>query len=297
MILRRKTLRRTHARGPTVAIQLAVLVVLAPWRRATAQVSPWVAIPLRATVGDTIWLAREIPVPAGWRVRPGKLEAREDVEPLGDPDVLKSRSGWVVRYAIAAWTPGTHALELPELWRLGPDGRADSSAGGTASFTVVSVIPDSLRQPSPRGPLAPLRQGRLRPVAPLTAVGISLALLAAAVALRRRPPRPVPPRPQVPVEREVPDVRWIAAGEPKAVATRATWRLRSALARAAPKAHLALASHECLDVFARARPHAPLAELREVLEQLDRVAYAAGQGSDVAAIATRARKLAKEVAP
>jgi len=289
--------RRHMASGSARVSLLIALGVVASWRRATAQVSPWVVIPLRASVGDTIWLAREIPVSAGWRVRPGKLEAHEDVEPLGDPDVLRSRAGWVVRYPIAAWTPGTHTLVLPLVWELAPDGRADSTAGGTATFTVASVIPDSLREPAPRGPLGPLREGRRRPAVLLATVGIALALLAAGVAVRRRPPRAVPPRPHLPVEHEVPDVRWIAAGEPKAVATRATWRLRRALARVAPTAHVALASHECLDVFARARPHAPLAELREVLEQLDRVAYAAGQGSDVAAIATRARKLAKEVAP
>jgi len=261
------------------------------------QAGAWVAAPPGPTVGDTIWLEREITVPAGWRVRAGTLEAREDVEPLGEPAVLRSPGGWVVRYAVAVWTPGRHALTLPPLWRLAPDGRADSSAGGVASFAVASVLPDTLPAHDPRGPLGPLRQGHRNPAPPLAAVLVAVGLLAAGIAARRRPPRQLAPVPPVPLEREVPDARWLAAGEPKAVATRATWRLRAALARAVPGAHLALATPECLGVVERARPAAPIGELRDVLEQLERVAFATAQGIDVATLAARARRLAKELAP
>src|SRR2546426_92096 len=85
----------------------------------------------RTRVGDTIWLERALAVPSGWQVRAGKLDATEAVEPLADPVVRRSADGWVVRYAVVAWKPGAHKLALPPLWLLGPDGRADSTAGGT----------------------------------------------------------------------------------------------------------------------------------------------------------------------
>jgi len=261
------------------------------------QVGAWVATPRRPTVGDTIWLEREIPVPAGWQVRAGKLEGREDVEPLVGPAVLRSRAGWVVRYGIAVWTSGSHTLTLPPLWRIGPDGRTDSSAGGAASVVVASVLPDSLKAADPRGPLGPLRLERRNPGPPLVAALVAIGLLAAGVATRRRSPRRVATPPPGTPARDVPDARWLAAGEPRAVATRATWRLRAALARAVPGAHLALDTHECLAVVERARPGRPAGELRELLEQLDRVAFASGPGTDVAALAARARRLAQELAP
>jgi len=292
-----QTLRRHVARGTALAVVLAIVGVVASWRRATAQTATWRVSPSSPTVGDTIWLEREIPVPAGWQVRAGKLEAREDVEPLGDPAVLRSRAGWVVRYGLAVWTPGSHALTLPPLWRIGPDGRTDSSAGGAASVVVASVLPDTLKAPDPRGPLGPLRLERRNAGPPLVAALVSIGLLAAGVAARRRAPRRVPPAPPVPLEREVPDARWLAAGEPRAVATRATWRLRATLARAVPGAHQALDTHECLGVVERARPGAPVGELRDVLEQLDRVAFGTAQGTEVAALAARARRLARELAP
>jgi hypothetical protein len=297
MNLRRTTPRRHVARGTALAAVLAILGVVASWRRGTAQSALWTVSPSSPTVGDTIWLEREIAVPAGWQVRAGKLESREDVEPLGAPAVLRSRAGWVVRYGVAVWTPGSHTLTLPPLWRIAADGRSDSSAGGAASLVVASVLPDTLKAPAPRGPLGPLRLERRDAAPPLLAVLVSIGLLVAGVAGRRRRPRRVPPAPPVPLEREVPDARWLSAGEPRAVATRATWRLRAALGRGVPAAHLALDTHECLAVVERARPGARVAELREVLEQLDRVAFATAPGTDVAALAARARRLAQEFAP
>jgi hypothetical protein len=276
--------------------RLLLLGVVASWRLATAQGAVWEAFPPSPTVGDTIWLVRALAVPPAWQVRAGKLEPTEDVEPLTEPSVRRVAGAWVVRYAVAAWKPGAHRLALPPIWRLGPDGRADSTAGGVATFGVASVIPDSLRDTIPQGALAPLRGVHHNAVPPLVAVGIAIALLVAGVAMRRRPPRTLAPRPQVPVEREVPDARWLAAGEPKAVVARAMWRLRTALAKTVPDAHPALDTAECLAVVERARPHAPIRELRDLLEQLDRVAFASAHGTDVAALAVMARRLARDVA-
>src|SRR3989449_5940084 len=64
----------------------------------------------------------------------------------------------------------------------------------------------------------------------------------AGIAWRRRSPREVAAPPPVPLEPEVPDARWLAAGEPKAVAARAIWRLRAALAGAVSPAHPALST-------------------------------------------------------
>ena len=109
----------------------------------------WTATPARPTVGDTVWLERQVVVPAGWRVRAGRLEATEAVEALGDPSVRRGPAGWLVRYPIVAWTPGAHTLALPPIWELRSDGRADSVSGGVAGFFVQSVIPDSVLGPEP----------------------------------------------------------------------------------------------------------------------------------------------------
>src|SRR5204862_501292 len=94
---------------------------------------------------------------------------------------------------------------------------------------------------------------------------------------------------------EVPDARWLAAGEPKAVAARVAQRLRFALAHAIPEAHAALSTEECLAAVERARPDAPLRDLRELLLALDQVAFATAHGVEIAPLAARARALAREL--
>jgi hypothetical protein len=73
--------------------------------------------------------------------------------------------------------------------------------------------------------------------------------------------------------------------------------LRHALASAIPEAHEALSTTECLAVVERAQPHAPLRDLRELLQALDQVAFASAHGVDVAPLAARARALARELRP
>lgn len=255
----------------------------------------WTATPSRPTVGDTIQLERTVQAPPGWRVRAGKLPTGAVAEPLGDPTAVAASSGdWVVHYAVVAWAPGEMTLDMPPVWRLGPDGTADSLSGGTATFRVASVIPDSIRSPAPQPSLGPLRLDRASLIPVLAALLVSGGALLMLVGWRRRGPRTAPAAAALALDAAVPDARWLAAGEPKAVAARAAQRLRHALAHAIPDAHEALSTAECLAAVERARPDAPLRDLRELLYALDQVAFATAHGVDVAPLAARAKTLARE---
>jgi len=256
---------------------------------------PWTASPVGSTVGDTIQLERSVSAPPGWRVRAGKLPPGSTAEPLGDAIVLASPSGWVVRYAVVAWTPGDIALDMPPLWRLGPDGTADSVSGGTAVLHIASVIPDSVKNPLPQPALGPLRLDRASPIPVIAAVLLAGGALLLFIFWRRRGPRVVPAGSGMTVAEAVPDTRWLSAGEPKAVAARAAQELRRAVAHAIPEAHEALSTEECLATIDQVRPDAPLRDLRELLQALDQVAFATAHGVEVAPLAARARALAREL--
>jgi hypothetical protein len=264
-----------------------------------AQTDGWIASPNRPTVGDTIRLERTITAPPGWRVRAGKLPSGTAAEPLSDAVVAASpppaAGGWIVRYAVVAWAPGAMSLDMPPLWRLGPDGTADSLGGGTATFRVASVIPDSVRSPAPQPSLGPLRLEQVSPIPVLAAALLAAGTLLLLIGWRRRAPRLAIDDAVLALDAEIPDQRWLAAGEPKAVASRAARRLRGALARAIPDAHEALSTTECLAAVERAWPNAPLRDLRELLQALDQVAFATAHGVDVAPVAARARRLAQEL--
>lgn len=244
-----------------------------------------------------MWLARQVTTPPGWRVRAGKFEDTDNVGSLGDPAVLRAPGGWVIRYPLVAWVTGTHAIVLPPVWRLAPDGRTDSLSGGTARLDVRSVIPDSTRDPQPRGAIAPLRPERRNPAPPLLAIVASVLALAGASVWRRRRSRAVPRALHVPLEGEVPDTRWLAAGEPKAVAARAAAQIRSAIAATHPRASTARSTTECLAVLEHELPDIPFRQVADVLTQLERVAFASAHGIDIAVLAERARALARELAP
>ena len=285
--------RRHVTRGAV----LSVAAVAVGWQLAAAQTGSWTVSPSTPTVGDTVWLARQVTPPTGWRVRAGKFEETDNIGSLGDPAVLRAPAGWVIRYPVVGWVVGKHVVVLPPVWRLAPDGRTDSLPGGTARLDVRSVIPDSTTDPQPHGAIAPLRRERRNPAPPLLAIVASAVVLAGASAWRRRRSRIAARTLQVPLEGEVPDARWLAAGEPKAVATRALGRLRVAIATAYPQASSALSTTECLAVLEGELSDIPFRQVADVLTQLERVAFASSHGVDIAVLAERARALAAELTP
>jgi hypothetical protein len=267
----------------------------AVWPQGTGAGGAWSATPAAATVGDTVWLERRFALPTGWRLRAGRLDGSDEVESLGDPTVVRHGADWVVRYPVAGWSPGPHRVVLPPLWRLGPDGQADSVPGSEATFELAHVIPASDTAPVPRPAVAPLRTNRRDPLPVLLAVVGAGATLAAAWWWRRRAARPAPTPTRVALAPGTNDERWLEAGEPRAVATRAAGRLRRTLARLVPEAHQGLSTTACLDVVRRQRPAMPVADLEAVLGALDRLAFAVEPDGDVMTLARRADGLVERL--
>ena len=259
------------------------------------QAGGWSVAPARPTVGDTIRVERTIDAPPGWRVRAGRLEQSSDVEQLGDPSAVARPDGWTVSYLVVGWRAGSSTITMPAVWRLGPDGSTDSLPGGTVTIHIASVIPDTVTAPQPQPSLGPLRLEHSNPIPVAAGIALTGGLLLVLIGWRRRGPRRVRAEAGVAADAEIPDQRWLAAGEPKAVAARAAQHLRRALGRAIPRAHEALSTTECLAAVERARPDAPLRDLRELLQALDQVAFATAHGVEVAPLAARARTLAREL--
>lgn len=230
--------------------------------------------PDRPTVGDTVWIAWTVPAPAGWRVRPSLLAGDATLTPLGEPIAMRTADGWVVRYPVALWTTGTVTVHLPALSRSGPDGSVDSLPGPTATVTVASVLPDT-GKPAPRPALGPLRESRPTAWPVALAIAVAAGLLAGGVMWRRRGPAKAMPATPSRIPAPVPDARWLAAGEPKAVAARAAARLRQAI------------GHKGAAGVPR--------DAVTLLAQLERVEFAAAQGEDTADLARRAAALAREI--
>jgi len=273
---------------------LLVLLMLRGASPAVAD-SQWMISPPSPTVGDTIWLFRVVSHAPDWRVRPGAFDNQGDVVSLGDPLVQFGATADTVRYAVVAWTAGSHRFPLPSLWLMGSGGRSDSLGGGTGTVFVRSVIPEDSLRPAPKALLPPLDPQPAHLWPPLLAGALGVGALVTAIRIRRRTaPGTVPPAEFV-TGGGAPDARWLAAGEPKAVAARATRVLRQALARVVPDAVESLPVREALDAAEGKMPGATFRRVRDALLTLDQVAYAVAHGTDVARVAADARTLAREL--
>ena len=251
------------------------------------QAAVWGIQPAMPTVGDTVVLERLVPTAAGALGRTRPLEASEQIEPLGPPSILPTSGGILVRHAVALFAPGTHTIPMPAIEVLHPDGTVEAILGDTAVVVVAAVVPDSVRDPRPMPSQAPVARAVRDIRRALLPVVTVLVVLAAWLAWRRRAPgTPRPTARTVPAV-EVPLMRWLAAGERRAVATLAAHRLRQAAAAAAPASATVPDADAWASAVAAARPDWPVTELADTLRALERARFAPLAGDDLAELVDR----------
>jgi hypothetical protein len=248
----------------------------------------WTVRPAAPTVGDTVRLERVVPAPPGAVGRARALTADELVEPLRAPEIMTTNAGLLVRYTVAFFAPGRHELPMPALEVVHPDGGVELVLGDTVVAEVRAVLPDTAEAPEVRAARPPLGRVALEPLpVVLLGGGTAAALGLWAFLRRRRGPAPGPAEAQAPAP-EAPLLRWLAAGERRAVATLAMQRVRLRLEAAVPDATRGLALAECLATIGAARPDWPLRELADVLTALERARFAPLGGDDLTELVDRA---------
>jgi hypothetical protein len=233
-------------------------------------------------VGDTVTVVRTIAAPADVRARAQPLGSSLLIEPLADPLVYRNSQGIAIRYTFATFEAGRHPVEVPPVEMVYRDGRVALLPGDTAWVTVRSLLPQGDSLPEPKASLGPVARypTRLAPLGLL--VGLVMLGTGTWVAARRR----VRPRtggiPSVPPAGPPPLMRWIAAGEGRAVAAVAAERLRNRIAQLLPEAGRALSVEECIAVLEEHRTDWPVRDMSELLRALERARFAPAVPSEVA---------------
>jgi hypothetical protein len=261
------------------------------------QVASWHADPNRVTVGDTVVLEREVVVTdpaAGLNLQP--LESSDLLESLAAPQLIRAADGFVARYTMALFQPGEHTIEMPDLELLYADGRTETLMGGTAFLTVLSVLPESDSLPPLRAFRPPVMRNVTRTI-PTALLVISVVALTTVWGAVRRRSQPRPAWERVDDADDPPVMRWIAAGEHRAVATVATHRVRSRVARLLPQAGQSLHIEEWLQVIETQRPDWPQRNLGDVMRALERASFAPAIPSDVIALADEVETLLQLLEP
>ncbi len=169
------------------------------------------------TVGDTVWVTSTVRLAADQILRPQPWVLGELGQVLGPPVVDFSRDSATIRYPVAFWYPGTHAVSIPGPIVVNPAGRSDTLRAREVVVTVRSVLPPGPVDTITPRPAAGLLEQNERSVLPLTVLGLLAALIALPVGVvlaRRRRPRSAPP---AAVPEEPPPIdrldRWQRSGE------------------------------------------------------------------------------------
>jgi hypothetical protein len=230
------------------------------------------------TVGDTLWATRSVRLASGDSVRPAAWDLSGPVQLLGRPVVTIHGNQAEIRYPLVAWEPGNHALDIPGPIITHPSGVEDTLAVESLTLAVGSVLPRGVpdSELSVQPPASLVNRG-YRSILPVLVLGLFAGILLVPLHWwwgRRGEP--------IPLARPVDDAgppddmvrRWADAGERRVVASTAAVRLRSAIARQIPTAHVALDTAACLAEIERHHPEWPRAELERTLMELDSLRFA-----------------------
>jgi len=255
--------------------------------------------PAAATVGDTIWLRRVDPVPAGHLVQAPDWAPTGDVELLGPPEIRIVGGTVTLRFPLVAWRPGEHRVEVPGPIFIASDGSQTQAAARGGTIRVRSVLPE----------VPPDSELAIQPEAAIVSRTVAsplplLLFLAAALVLllplhlwwrRRGPPATAPRRDGAVPLNAAPVDSWSRAGEGRAVLSAATGILRHALAERCPEAHPGLDTAACLTVVRERCPALPSAEFAAILVRLDDARFAPGPEGSTERLFADATALARRL--
>jgi hypothetical protein len=186
------------------------------------------------TVGDTLWLERNVGSTGSAIIRPQPWMLGDIGLQLGPAEVRHGAAGATVRYALVLWFPGEHQLTMPGAVLVKRDGSSDTLPASTVRVLVTSVLPAGSRRnelpPKPaRAPVA-LGDRSLLPLALLLGL-VALAGVLVWLLRRRRGPLPQPEPGATPAEpvqafhRPETLRAWAAAGEHRAALDGWAWLL------------------------------------------------------------------------
>lgn len=233
------------------------------------------------TVGDTVWVARTVRVPPGAVLRPAPWPDDADavVQPLGPPVLRRHGDSVDIRYALVAWAPGEHRLDIPGPALLGPGAATDSLPAQPVTLFIATVIPDSVDVDSaaPQPPAATVggNEHSWTPLLEFVLLGLAVGLGFLYLGRRRSQGEAV----AAPGAIATADpVRWAQAGELRAAQATALAALRASIARAVPSATPALDTASCVALLRGVRPDWPLLELEGLLLALESERFAPGEG-------------------
>lgn len=256
----------------------------------------WSVVPAQATIGDTVVLERDIEVadPSA-RLQLTPIEPSPLMEPLAPPRIIGGTGGFVAQYVVAVFEPGNHEVQMPDLELVYPNGTVESRVGGEAYLVVTSVLPAGDSLPPPRASRDPIPRYVAQPALAMLLVSGVLVLSIGWGVLRRRPARRPAWAAAQEAEPELPVSRWIAAGEPRAVATLTAHHVRESVRRRIPDADPSLDLESWLRVVQTQRPDWPLRELSEIMHALERACFAPAIPSDVIALTEDAAVLQETI--
>ncbi len=177
-----------------------------------------------ATVGDTVWVSTRVPLAARQILRAQTWDLGEVGQVLGPPEVDYDRDSALVRYPVAFWFAGAHAVSVPGPIVVSPEGRSDTLAARSVVVSIATLLPPTVPRDSltPRDPAGLMPQAE-RSLLPVVVLSLLAGITAGFIAwVRQRRNRRSPPEPAL-VQAERPAIHrtlieWGRAGEIRAAA-------------------------------------------------------------------------------
>jgi hypothetical protein len=249
------------------------------------------------TVGDTIWLERNVDLPPGAEIRAGPWDSDADLALLGHPVIRREGNRATIAYPAVAWTAGLHTVLVPGPVVIRQNGVTDSMPAEPRAILVQSVLPAG--QPPEKLPVQPeagLVAEQITSPWPVVVLLLVAAILFWPVAWWWLRPGPSMAVTRLGGPAEIPLAIWAEAGEPRAVAAAAARALRSAITAQVRGIPPGIVTERLIRVVQEQRPGWPAEELTTVLSELEAAQFTERGSREIQGLVEEAAALRERLA-